>query len=138
MSQSILSNVIASGFPSKQSLFIYNPVRQGFDALNIGYLTSGQDFISGSKIVSFGIVTSGVKLFDDQICKAATFFNHDQPAYRVYRADSTGTYLDYVKVDSGNASTKVEFKGITNLSNLAYQKHGNSDTSTTGRVLLYL
>ena len=138
MSQSILANVVASGFPSKQSLFVFNPIRQGFDALNIGWITSGQDFITGSKIVSFGMVTSGVKNFDDQICKAATFFNHDQPAYRVYRADSTGTYQDYIKVDSGNASAKVEFKGITNLSQLSYQKHGNGDQSSTGRVLLYL
>lgn len=138
MSQSVLSNVVASGFPNKSAFMVYNPIRQGYDSLNIGWLTSGQDFITGSKIVSFGIVTSGVKLFDDQICKAATFFNHDQPAYRIYRADSTGTYLDYIKVDSGNASTKVEFKGITNLSNLAYQKHGNSDASTTGRAILYL
>lgn len=138
MSQSVIANVIASGFPSKQSLFIYNPIRQGFDALNIGWITSGQDFITGTKIISFGIVTSGVKLFDDQPAKTVTFFNHDQPAYRVYRADSTGTYLDYIKVDSGNASAKVEIKGITNMSQLAYQKHGNSDASTTGRALLYL
>ena len=137
MSQSVLSNVIASGFP-KQAVFVFNPIRQGFDALNIGWITSGQEFITGSKIHSFGIVTSGVKNFDDQPCKAATFFNHDQPAYRVYRSDSTGTYLDYIKVDSGNASVKVEFKGITNLSNLSYQKHGNGDQSSTGRVLLYL
>lgn len=105
---------------------------------NLGWLTSGQHYITGTKIHSFGIVTSGVKLFDSVVCKAARFFNHDQPAYRVYHADSTGTYLDYVKVDSGNASTSVEIRGITNLNNLAYQKHGNSDPSSTGRVLLYL
>lgn len=107
-------------------------------AFNLGWLTSGQHYITGTQIYSFGIVTSGTKLFDNQICKAATFFNHDQPAYRIYRADSTGTYLDYIKVDSGNASVKVEIKGITNLSQLAYQKHGNGDQSSTGRVLLYL
>ncbi len=137
MSQSVLSNVIASGFP-KQAVFVFNPIRQGFDALNIGWITSGQEFITGSKIHSFSIVTTGVKNFDDQPCKAATFFNFDQPAYRVYRSDSTGTYLDYIKVDSGNASVKVEFKGITNLSQLSYQKHGNGDASSTGRALLYL
>ena len=138
MSQSSSSNIVASGIPIKNVPMALDPRDGTYKGVQIGYYTSGQDYITGVKIMSFGIVTSGVKLFDDQVCKAATFHNHDQPAYRVYRADSTGTYLDYIKVDSGNASAKVEIKGITNLSQLAYQKHGNSDASTTGRALLYL
>ena len=109
-----------------------------FTAFNLGWLLSGQQFITGTKIFTWGMVSSGVRLFDSQICKAATFYNFDQPAYRIYNAETTGDYLSYIKVDSGNAATKVEFKGITNLSNLAYQKAGNGDASTTGRVLLYL
>lgn len=97
-----------------------------------------QTTIAGSKIVSFGIVSSGVKLFDAQPCKIATFFNFDQPAYRIFKADSTGSYLDYIKVDSGNANVRVEIKGIADLSQLAYQKMGNSDASSTGHCLVYL
>lgn len=136
MSQNINSSL--SGVPQKNVVMCYDHRDSTYKGLQVGHFTSGSNFITGSKIFSFGIVSSGVTLFDSQPCKVATFFNHDQPAYRIYHANSTGTYLDYIKMDSGNAGTRIEIKGIVDLNQLAYQKHGNSDTSLTGRVLLYL
>ncbi len=137
MSQSVLSNVIASGFP-KQAVFVFNPIRQGFDALNVGYLTSGTNYLTGSSIVVTAVNKTGTFPLVSFPAKKAVFINQRDPMYRVYKTNETGLdYLRWVPVNSGGAHNGVEIAGIQNLNELALQTDNTATTSLSGVCIAY-
>ena len=136
MSQSVLANIVASGFPSKSAIMVYNPIRQGYDSLNIGWITSGQQFVTGSSVQVVAAGTSGIFRCHAFQCKKATFVNQRAPMYRVYKNDESGAaaYQNWIPVNSGGWNNRVEIEGISNLQDLAIQSDSTSITSVSGVV----
>ena len=138
MSQSVLANVIASGFPSKQSLFIYNPIRQGFDALNVGYLTSGTSYLTGSSIIVTAVSKTGIWRLNDYPSKKAVFINQRDPMYRVYKNNESGLdYLRWIPANSGGWHGRAEIAGIQNLNELAIQIDNTATSTLSGVCIAY-
>ena len=136
MSQSVLANVQASGLPVKQVQFSWDPRDGTYKGVQIGYLTSGTNFVTGSSVQVVAANTSGTFRCHSFPCKKATFVNQRVPMYRVYKNDETGNaaYQNWVPVNSGGWNNRVEIEGIQNLQDLAIQSDSTSTTSVSGVV----
>jgi len=138
------SPVIATGFPHKTAMFVYSSGINGYQSLDWDQMMQKFDSITqtinptGAAIHNFALDTSGTKRLDSVLAKQINFYNYNNTAYRVYFNNNTGNYLGYIVVNSGVVDdSKLEIKGITNLNQLAVQKHANGDTDFTGKALIY-
>ncbi len=134
--ESINSNIVASGIPIKNVPMGLDPRDGTYKGIQIGYYTSGTNFVTGSSVQVVAANTSGTFRCHPFPCKKATFVNQRVPMYRVYKNDETGAaaYQNWIPVNSGGWNNRVEIEGIQNLQDLAIQSDSTSTTSVSGVV----
>lgn len=137
MSESINSNILASGIPIKNVTFLYDYRDSTYKGMQVGHLTSGTDYISGSSVQVVACNSTGIFKCHPFQTKKAIFFNQRSPMYRVYKTSESGNtaYLNWIPVNSGGIG--VEFQGISDLSSLSIQTDSTSVTSISGVVVCY-
>lgn len=92
---------------------------------------------TGFRVVPFAVVTSGIRTLDSVVCSKVVFINHNNPTYRLYNSNTTGDYLSWVPVSSGNYNG-VAVEGINNLSRCSVQRNIPSESAFTGTALIFI
>lgn len=139
MSESINPNLTSSGVPIKNIVSVYDFRDSVYKGLQVGHFTSGTTFITGSSVQVVAANTTGTFQCHPYAAKKAVFVNQRSPMYRVYKTAESGNtaYLNWLPVNSGGWNNRVEFEGITNLSDLTIQTDSTSTTSVSGVVICY-
>lgn len=138
MSQSISSNIVASGIPIKNVPMGLDYRDGTYKGIEIGYHTSGMNYITGSSIVVIAANTSGTFRAQAQQAKKVIFVNQRDPMYRVYKNNETGVdYRRWLPCGSGGWDKRVEIEGIQNLQDVAIQSDNTATTSVSGVCIVY-
>ena len=132
-------NLTSSGIPIKNVISLYDPRDSIYKGLQVGHLTSGSEFITGSSVQIIACASTGTFKCQPLQVKSVTFVNQRDPMYRVYKTDETGNtaYLNWVPVNSGGWHNRVEIKGIQNLNEISIQTDSTSITTLSGVALCY-
>jgi hypothetical protein len=102
-------------------------------AFNLGWLTSGTNYISGSSVQVIAANSTGTFKCHPFVCKRAVFVNQRSPMYRVYKTDETGLdYARWLPVGSGGWANRVEIDGIKNLNELSIQVDSTATSNVSG------
>lgn len=138
MSQSVLSNIVASGIPIKNVPMGLDPRDGTYKGIQIGYYTSGTTYVTGSSIIVSAVNKTGTFPLVSFPAKKAVFVNQRDPMYRVYKTNETGLdYLRWVPVNSGGFTHSVEICGIQNLNEISLQTDNTATTSLSGICIAY-